>query len=428
LKRPVAFDLTHLVSRLAITSPTGIDQVDLMFAKHFIDKEPNLAIATHYGLRRPHLLMPAVARSIVHSAEELWTGSPGGSELDSFRCATSFDFFSRRAIANRAVLNLSTLQRQITRFRLIQKLRVTHDFRAEIARNSIYLNIAQHLLEFPLFFRWLTKRPDITKVFFLHDLLPLDYPEFFRSGYRFKFDRRVRAIARHASALVVSTEAVADRVRDEMRLRGREGIPIHVAALPSPMTSLYTHDYQKLALPKDPYFVAVGTIEPRKNHLLLLNIWRELAKESGETPTLVIVGARGWETEQVLDLLDRCSSIQPHILWVAGLPGAALQNLLVGARALLMPSFAEGYGLPIVEALSLGIPVIASDIPVFREVSQGRAMLLNALDGPGWQEVIYKMTPSSSPLRATWAAAAARFRQSSWKTYFSNLESFICSL
>src|SRR5208337_1503325 len=126
----------------------------------------------------------------------------------------------------------------------------------------------------------------------------------------------------------------------------------------------------------------------RKNHLLLLHAWRQLVIENPRAPRLVIVGARGWETEQVADLLDRSAALRGHILELSGLSSPDLIDLLRGARALLMPSFDEGYGLPLVEALSTGTPVVASDIPVFREVTQGHATFVSPRNGEAWAEVV----------------------------------------
>ena len=109
--------------------------------------------------------------------------------------------------------------------------------------------------------------------------------------------------------------------------------------------------------------VICSTIEPRKNHLLLLEVWRELVRRDGPgTPKLVLVGGRGWKFEAVAALLDRSPALRGHVVEASGLTTPSLKRLLDGARALLMPSFAEGYGLPVVEAQIAGVPVIASDI------------------------------------------------------------------
>ncbi|WP_163778702.1 glycosyltransferase family 4 protein, partial [Proteus mirabilis] len=73
-------------------------------------------------------------------------------------------------------------------------------------------------------------------------------------------------------------------------------------------------------VPDRPTFVACGTIEPRKNHLLLLHLWRALAERLGAaTPRLVLVGRRGWEAENIVDMLERCPAIREHVVEVSGL-------------------------------------------------------------------------------------------------------------
>ena len=177
-----------------------------------------------------------------------------------------------------------------------------------------------------------------------------------------------------------------------------------------------------------PYFVVLGTIEPRKNHLLLLNIWRRLAEEQPSPPTLVIIGTRGWENEQVLDVLDRSVLVRPHVVEASGVSDRGVMRLLANARGLLMPSFAEGYGLPVVEALSLGTPVVASDIPIFREVSHGRAVLRHPLDGPGWRDAIMRLSDPASPFAVQARREAQAFRSLSWSTYFAGVEAFLHEL
>jgi Glycosyltransferase len=140
-----------------------------------------------------------------------------------------------------------------------------------------------------------------------------------------------------------------------------------------------------------PYCVVLGTIEPRKNHLLLLHIWREFAAEPAP-PTLVIVGRRGWENEMVVDILDRCAAIAPIVREFGDLADAEAQALLAGARALLLPSFAEGLGLPLLEAGAAGTPCIVSDLPAFREVAPAGARFLSPIDGPGWKQAIRNVT------------------------------------
>src|SRR5262249_11541030 len=144
------------------------------------------------------------------------------------------------------------------------------------------------------YFEWLAARPDVDGVFMIHDLLPLDYPEYFEPGEAEKFRARVTTALRYGRAFLVSTEAVRQRLQREIAARGLSPRPIWAQPFPPPLA-----DSPAAARASGhPYFVVVGTIEPRKNHLLLLNVWREMARRMAAPPRLVVVGARGWENEQ----------------------------------------------------------------------------------------------------------------------------------
>lgn len=168
-------------------------------------------------------------------------------------------------------------------------------------------------------------------------------------------------------------------------------------------------------VPAEPYFLCVGTIEPRKNHLLLLNLWRDMAERmpAAAVPKLVIVGRRGWENEQVLDMLDRCPALVPHVEERNGCSDRALRDLLRGARALLLPSFAEGYGMPVAEALSVGTPVICSDLPALHEAGGDAPDFRDPLDGPGWRAAILDHH-IGGPLRAAQLGRVPRWRSPTW--------------
>ena len=174
-----------------------------------------------------------------------------------------------------------------------------------------------------------------------------------------------------------------------------------------------------------PYFLIVSTIEPRKNHALLIEVWRSLIRRGVSPPKLVLVGRRGWENEQTLRELDLAPDLPRHLVQV---PSAHLRTLMKNALAVLMPSFAEGYGIPVVEALSLGTPVICADIPVFREISQNKALLKSPIDGRGWLEAVESMMKPDSALRGKYAEKAHKFKAPTWGTYFRNVQDFLATL
>jgi glycosyltransferase involved in cell wall biosynthesis len=174
-------------------------------------------------------------------------------------------------------------------------------------------------------------------------------------------------------------------------------------------------------------FVCIGTIEPRKNHLLLLNLWRRLASV-GPAPHLVLIGRRGWENENIIDMLERCTVLQGVVEERSVMADDEVRTLLLGARALLLPSFAEGYGLPLAEALALGVPAICSDIPALREVGAEVPEFLDPLDGPAWRQAIVDYAHPDSPRRAAQLARLASWPAPTWPAHMATSMALLASV
>jgi glycosyltransferase involved in cell wall biosynthesis len=423
-RRPIVFDATHLVTRLNRRATTGIDRVDLAYARHFVNRVSPTAAATQYGLFRPHVLSAARLRSLIEHFERQQLEQDCGEkpEWESLR-ARLLD--QNPSVGKPASTELYSLARL---FMIQSSFRVAHQLGEAPPLGAIYLNVAQHAFEHHRFFRWLDRRPDVVPVFLVHDLLPMDFPEFFPQGYQRRFERRVETVVRRARAIVTTSTQVAQRIDNEYRDRRLVPVPIHVEPLASPLEQAGEINDGDGFLRKVSYFVAISTIEPRKNHSLLIQVWRRLIERGIPPAKLVIVGKRGWENEQTFRELDLTPGLRQHIIEVSSLPPAHLRSLIRNARALLMPSFAEGYGLPIVEALSLGTPVVCSDIPVFREVTQEKALLLSPLDGLGWLRAVESLAARDSLLTVELSAKTRAFRPPTWSVYFRNIEAFLSGL
>ena len=111
-------------------------------------------------------------------------------------------------------------------------------------------------------------------------------------------------------------------------------------------------------------------------------------QEAGEAPQLLVIGKRGWMNDNIVALLDDCAAIQPYVTEANDLTDGEIAAVLKASRAMLFPSFAEGLGIPMLEANAAGLPVIASDLPALREIAAPGAVFLNPLDGPGWRAAI----------------------------------------
>jgi glycosyltransferase involved in cell wall biosynthesis len=169
-----------------------------------------------------------------------------------------------------------------------------------------------------------------------------------------------------------------------------------------------------------PYFVFLGTIEPRKNHLLALHVWRRLAAELGpHAPRLILIGRRGWEIEQVIDLVERCDALRGLVEERGDVSDRQALDLMRGARALILPSFAEGYGLPVAEALAHGVPVLCSDLPAFREVGQDVPEYFDPIDGMALLRAVKDYAAPVSSRRAAQLARLRDWRPPSWNDHIT---------
>jgi glycosyltransferase involved in cell wall biosynthesis len=290
------------------------------------------------------------------------------------------------------------------------------------AGGAFSFNLSHTGIEQPGLAQWLDRTRQ-RGIFFVHDLIPVDYPEFCRAGERESHTRRMETLLSAGSAVICNSQTTLDSLQDFAAIRGKAVPPAVVA----PLAPAILAGQASAASPlPEPYFLVIGTIEPRKNHLLLLHLWRQMKAVLGErTPHLVIVGQRGWECENVVDMLERCTALQGYVHELPNCPDAELSRYLRHARALLFPSFAEGFGLPLIEAMAAGTPVIASSLPVFREVAGDVPDYVDSLDGPGWQRAVTDYMAPGSPRRVAQLERLAGFATPTWAQHFAQVESLL---
>ena len=428
--RPIVFDVSHLSHRMRYSSPSGIEKVDFAFARHFGLAQDKIIAGSQYRRDRPRVIPPARVRALIENVQSKWAVDLAIDADERFQQVRSWivgELKDRPSLADRDTRAKEFVANAVSRWRR-DVLRFFPTCDIEIPEGAIYLNVAQHALETAVYFSWLSERPDLQRVFFVHDLLPLQHPEFWPADHLQLFRRRIACVAEHASAVITTSGSVEAALREEMARRGRPDLRIFAMHFPSPLALSGRTVERDATLARSNYFVAINTIEPRKNHLLLLDVWRELARLGTVAPKLVLIGKRGWKSDIVTGAIDSEPALRSLIVEAAGLSDAGLQTLLASANALLAPSFAEGYGLPIVEALTLRTPVIASDIPVFREVSQQRAVFRNPGDLAGWVEATKALSQRDSTLAEQARSAASAYLPMTGEAYFAAVEAFLASL
>ncbi len=425
--RPVIYDVTRIVTRALNAAPNGIDRVDFALARHFLARDNGARGALICTAIGPRLADPDLALETIEGVESLWREDGDAEEDDVYRRVVAA---LRSQDSARASLQRATKAPSL--FFLRQNWRALRRWAPHLGRplreappGAIYFNVTQFLIDRSWYVRWLAARPDIKPVFFVHDLLPIEAPEFFRAREAMLHPRRLSNICRHGAGVVVGSHAVAGRLRQYAAENGRPELPVCVARLPvSPV--FLSPAGPPAGLDGVNYFVVCGTIEPRKNHLTLLNAWRALALDPAP-PKLVIVGKRGWLNGAVVETLERSASLRPYVIEAGGLSTPGLRRLLAGARALLMPSFAEGFGLPVAEALAAGTPVVASNIEAFREVGGDAIDYVDPLDGLGWLQAARDYSTPHSPRRRA-ALERSTGDVAGSDAFFAKIDDFIARL
>jgi glycosyltransferase involved in cell wall biosynthesis len=290
-------------------------------------------------------------------------------------------------------------------------------------RGMFYLNVGHTGLDQPKLPAWLA-RNGLRAIYLIHDLIPITHPQFCRPGELEKHEGRMSNALGSASGIIGNSQATLDELSDFARARGLPMPPAVVALISGHHPSLKVTP-SKL---DRPYFVAIGTIEGRKNHILLLKLWQRLVAELGpEAPILLVIGQRGWEAESALELLDDRDQRNGAVREIPGADDEELASWLAGARALLMPSFAEGFGLPVIEALQAETPVIASDLPVFREIAGDIPTYLDPSDATAWEAAIRDFS-GATPERDRQLARIPDFQAPTWRDHFHFVEHWLETL
>jgi glycosyltransferase involved in cell wall biosynthesis len=292
------------------------------------------------------------------------------------------------------------------------------------APGAILFNVGHSGLDRPDYARWL-KKNGYRPIYMVHDLIPLTHPEFCRPGEDARHRLRLRTILQTAAAVVTNSRATLDELTafaasSGMSLPLARAVPLAAWSLPAPATS------RPISFP---YFIMLGTIEPRKNHWLILQVWRRLVEMHGAAaPRLVLVGQRGWECENAVDMLERCALLKDHVIELSGSSDAALSTYLCHAQALLFPAFTEGYGLPLAEALAMGTPVIASNLKVFVELFGTIPEYCDPLDSMCWLETILDYSAPDSRKRNAQKEWLRGLTLPTWEDHFSSVEELVAQV
>lgn len=165
----------------------------------------------------------------------------------------------------------------------------------------------------------------------------------------------------------------------------------------------------------------VGTVEPRKGHAQALEAFEQLWRE-GHQCQLVVVGKPGWNVENLISRLTNHEEQEKRLFWLQGISDEYLTLIYENASCLLAASEGEGFGLPLIEAAKHGIPILARDIPVFREIGQGSTSYFSARCGQELKVAIVIWLKKFSKHTHT---KLHDFNASTWNDCSENIKKFL---
>lgn len=391
-------DITRLLRRAGRVW-TGIDRVELAYLAQLVTEDIPV-----WGLARTplgYILLDCAGLMAFH--QRLAGAAPFSRPDILSRLQRGMHDTARRALTDARKLSVARcMPRGLSRM-----------LRGALPAGTAYLNIGHSNLSARVFAAVRTI-PQARITVLIHDVIPLDYPQYQRSGTVELFAGKMKRVRHHADLILYNsadTQARTERVMAQWGAVPR-GIVAHLGTIPPRPDRSALPD----GLPPDtPYFITVGTIEPRKNHALLLDVWERLGPDA---PLLLICGSRGWNNAAVFARLDAMGA-GARVREVSGLSDGALSAVVQDAQAMLFPSHAEGFGLPGVESLQLGTPVICSNMATFREILKDHAVFLDDSSISMWKE---KIVDWSKKPRA--ALRVCDFEAPSWDAHFKITLSF----
>ncbi|MFO1150431.1 MAG: glycosyltransferase [Alsobacter sp.] len=408
MSRPtIVYDVVRLLLAARLPTPRGIDRIDYGMASRLFETWPGECVAlmpTPWGLRLFERERVLRARSFFESR---WPGETDGAPASTGPAGPERD---GHVPARFGLQTWSAIPKLLRRTGL-----ATGRPLRSLPAGSVLINAGHDSLSQGWMVSWLRQHSQVALLAMVHDLVPVLHPSLVSMALQRASGRLLAHVATYAEAALAPSRAVAGELSAAMAARGRPQLPIYARGLP--IQDAFLGRPSRSGRPRSA-FVVCGTLEPRKNVDILLDAWAILAERHGPScPPLIVAGAVGWRGEASL---ARIAAAGRAVTWVPTPPTLLLRDLVGEAKALLMPSRAEGFGLPVAEALALGTPVIASDIPAHREAGGGAPLYVCATDPLAWVAAVEQLAWSGDALQAALDRTRA-WRPVTWRDFMNDL-------
>lgn len=260
---------------------------------------------------------------------------------------------------------------------------------------------------------------------FCYDLIPVNHPEFLVPGYENKLNRHFVDMVWYSDHIFCISEFTQKELVHFAKTECAKEVSSSVCYLGSfqkytPAVSARKREYV-------PFCLSVSTIEPRKNHSLLLQVWDRLVRKHGDEaiPELIIVGKVGWQVHDMMTALRINSRLKNKVKIQENIDDAQLRDLYTESLFTLFPSYVEGWGLPIAESLSYGKVCVSSSTSSMPEVGQGLTILLSPYDNEGWFTEVEKLIFHPEYLSQKQKTVVDNYKEFSWSKSADNVNHWI---
>ncbi|MCK0150181.1 glycosyltransferase [Marivita sp. S6314] len=358
-------DVTRTVSR-AQKRATGIDRIERAYLEHLIACDTPL-----FGLVRTKLGFllldkDGCAALLRHVVDPFWTQvdliSRWGRRTDQPRAITETGL-------RRMALDRST------------PLRLKRMLKRHLPPGAVYLNVGQTNFNDRVIHA--TKGIEGARIVtYVHDTIPLDWPDTQTQKSRLRFKRFLNCVDRFSDIVLCNSSVTKTDILQHVHQKWDTDIHVLLPGL---------HDMPLGNAPVGPwtdrpYFITIGTIEPRKQIGFLLDLWSDF--DGDQDPHLLICGQRGWMSDAIFERLDQHPR---NVHELNDLSDPDMWALLSQSNGLLFPSLAEGFGYPAFEAAKLDIPVLCSPLPVFKELLKDYPIYAGESDRYSWRNNIEQL-------------------------------------
>ncbi|WP_349934957.1 glycosyltransferase family 1 protein [Acetobacter sp. A11-2] len=255
----------------------------------------------------------------------------------------------------------------------------------------------------------------------VHDLVPLLWPEWCQPGLPAVFRRWYEHVVPECDVIFANSESTQ---KDVLAYAQQSGKPLSVPVIVVPMGCGFSKPdsanasafVQEQIKQLGPYVLCAGTLEVRKNHALLIRVWRRLLLErpANTVPKLVIAGGQGWLVDDLLQQLENSAWLNGHVVWIDRPSDSCMTQLYKQAQFTIFPSFYEGWGLPVTESLYWGKPSLTSSASSLPEAGMGLTEMFDPDNASQALELVRNVLDQPQRLAAMEQQIKAHFQPISW--------------